>query len=1365
MHNCNTWDTEARTWCGSNYDRVGNARITSSLKPYDNFDRLKDGEFDEGLAWGYTSYDNIFRAFTATFQAVSQEGWTGIMYQTIDAWSTVPSVIIFVLLILIGGNIVLNLVLAVITSSLDEEDEEDEEEGEGEEKEDKNGDNAEKDTEVKVYTGLEGVVRAKWFGNLIMVFIFINTVVLAMDHNDMDKGLEETLEVINMILTFVFLFEMILTIPGIGPHAYFTDPVCVFDAIIVVTSIVELVLSMSAEEGEGGGGGLSAFRTFRLFRVFKMAKEWKSLQILLKTMLKTILEIGNFAVLLLLFMFIYALIGMQFFSNRMRFYDSGEAIPITEREDWADAWEGSPRNNFDDFLWSMTTIFQVLTGEDWNACMYDAWRGTGWGAVVYFISLVIFGAFIVMNLFLAILLGNFEGNEELMGAGGEEADGLGGTKYSSLSPDTKVESLAAASAMGDKWRKKATKRESEEKEGEAIKEEIQGDDEPAIPDNKALWIFDNKSALRIKCHELMLHPNFDKFIIGCIVFSSICLALDNPLNDPDSGFTAVLELLDQILTFVFIIEMLIKMVALGFMLHHGSYIRNAWNKLDFFIVIISVMGLAKIGPSSALKPMRTIRILRPLRMISRYPELKLVVDALMTSVPETLNVLVISCLFLLIFAIFGVNYLKGTFNSCNTDDCPLISEDPVMGEFLHQWQEGEGHSPVTYDMLDSNQKADFGECPGLNGTAAAFVDDGRTAVDSKILSREVCECLCGEDAWEAMAAQNFDNVFQAFALLWEITSTEGWTSVMYAAVDQRGPGMQHVRDNNTWWVAFFWAFMLVGAFFVMELFVGVIIDNFNRIRETKGRVFMTESQEEWATTKAFIMKIKPERKIPRPKGSVGGKCYDFVMPNLNPKFDQFIMTCIILNSSIMAVQHFTQTDGVTAFIDIANYLFALIFTIEAVLKLTALGRKYFNDSWNKFDFIIVIGTNTGILVRWITGVNVGSVASIVRMFRIGRLFRLINSAKSLRILFNTLLSSIPSLVNIGGLLFLLFFIYAIMGVQLFAHIQMDGDDMTVHANFHGFWEAMINLFRFSTGENWNGYMHTIMSDADGCVKADDFKYDPSSPWCFDDDSNMPNCTPINGCGGAAISGLEKPFTVFYFYSFTLMVTFIMMNLFVGVVMDAFDANEEGDILGPEDLDTFTAVWAEFDPDATYHITVDDLKQFIDDLPPPMGFGKDYHASDDELNKTMRETGLWDIPVDKDNRVQIVQVATSLAKRIVRLKQGESFADLNSDHPIEKKLKSSMRTLDRCVGDVLVGKAKVDGKKKSFLNMLAPKKNSQGENKPIPEVEPEEEKKGDAAGAGTELPPVNKPAEEEAADAPAEGEAADAPAEGGAAEAK
>ena len=155
-----------------------------------------------------------------------------------------------------------------------------------------------------------------------------------------------------------------------------------------------------------GSSSFSVFRSLRLFRIFKMAKNWKSLQSLLRTIVSSVFEIGNFAALLILFMFIYSLVGMQILSNRLRFSnENGSAIGIAD-DKFNDA--NIPRSNFDNFFWSMVSIFQILTGENWNSIMYDCWRARGWLAVAFVISLIVIGVFIVMNLFLAILLKNFE---------------------------------------------------------------------------------------------------------------------------------------------------------------------------------------------------------------------------------------------------------------------------------------------------------------------------------------------------------------------------------------------------------------------------------------------------------------------------------------------------------------------------------------------------------------------------------------------------------------------------------------------------------------------------------------------------------------------------------------------------------------------------------------------------------------------------------------------------------------------------------------------------------------------------------------------------------------------------------------------
>ena len=122
-----------------------------------------------------------------------------------------------------------------------------------------------------------------------------------------------------------------------------------------------------------------------------------------------------------------------------------------------------------------------------------------------------------------------------------------------------------------------------------------------------------------------------------------------------------------------------------------------------------------------------------------------------------------------------------------------------------------------------------------------------------------------------------------------------------------------------------------------------------------------------------------------------------------------------------------------------------------------------------FDFVIVIGTYIGVIVNLTTNVSVGPQTTIIRSFRIGRIFRLVKKAKSLRLIFNTFVITIPSLANIGGLLTLLLYLYSILGVFLFAPVKLQ-EYMNVHANFESFGIAFLTLIRMATGEGWNYIM-------------------------------------------------------------------------------------------------------------------------------------------------------------------------------------------------------------------------------------------------------------------------------------------------------
>jgi voltage-dependent calcium channel L type alpha-1D len=404
---------------------------------------------------------------------------------------------------------------------------------------------------------------------------------------------------------------------------------------------------------------------------------------------------------------------------------------------------------------------------------------------------------------------------------------------------------------------------------------------------------------------------------------------------------------------------------------------------------------------------------------------------------------------------------------------------------------------------------------------------------------------------------------------------------------------------------------------------------------------MTPAQKEWALTQSFVMKIKPERRFSRPKGKLRGSCYDFVMPHVNPWFDRFIICVIILNTVCIATATFGDSAVKSRQLELFNDICSFIFVVEAALRIISHGRAYFCSKWNRFDFSIVLGLIIGFVLKLTIADRglVGSISSIISLMRIGRLVRLIRLVKSLRTIANSLVTATPGILNVGGLLILLFYIYSIIGMQLYGTVAYLGE-LNEHANFRTLGNSMLLLFRFSTGENWNGYMWDMLKDRPQCDPNP--TYNKNAPWCLRDE-DYPNCTEVNGCS----AGLS---VFVYFYSFILIVGLVVLNMVVGVVLEAFENSQESDLLSPSDLDHFVGVWAEFDPNATNYIKASEVNVFLRKLKPPLGLGADEATKSDNFNQDdlyFKDQSLLEIPVNENKQVNIVNVARQVAKRLVK----------------------------------------------------------------------------------------------------------------------
>ena len=224
------------------------------------------------------------------------------------------------------------------------------------------------------------------FRSSIVCLIIGNTFVLSLDRFPIEKKEENVLEILNYFFFSCFALEMIIKLIGLGFKLYTKDRFNVFDGIIVIISSVEIILSQTSFYDGGSNSSLAVFRGFRMLRLLKLAKQWEGLHDLLTIIGTTLKDIRNFTVLLVIAIFTYTILGLEFFAFRLNYTVPGDKpVPLGTPNSLP------PRMNFDTFVTALASIFNILHGEDWQLIMYNSVRSVGPETILFFVLLVILG--------------------------------------------------------------------------------------------------------------------------------------------------------------------------------------------------------------------------------------------------------------------------------------------------------------------------------------------------------------------------------------------------------------------------------------------------------------------------------------------------------------------------------------------------------------------------------------------------------------------------------------------------------------------------------------------------------------------------------------------------------------------------------------------------------------------------------------------------------------------------------------------------------------------------------------------------------------------------------------------------------------
>ncbi|XP_065082741.1 sodium channel protein para isoform X19 [Ochlerotatus camptorhynchus] len=628
--------------------------------------------------------------------------------------------------------------------------------------------------------------------------------------------------------------------------------------------------------------------------------------------------------------------------------------------------------------------------------------------------------------------------------------------------------------------------------------------------------------LRLKTFQLIENKYFETAVITMILLSSLALALEDVHLPHRPILQDVLYYMDRIFTVIFFLEMLIKWLALGFRV----YFTNAWCWLDFIIVMVSlinfVASLCGAGGIQAFKTMRTLRALRPLRAMSRMQGMRVVVNALVQAIPSIFNVLLVCLIFWLIFAIMGVQLFAGKYFKC--------------------------------------------------------VDKNKTTLSHEIIP-DVNACIAENYTWEN-SPMNFDHVGKAYLCLFQVATFKGWIQIMNDAIDSREVGKQPIRETNIYMYLYFVFFIIFGSFFTLNLFIGVIIDNFNEQKKKAGgslEMFMTEDQKKYYNAMKKMGSKKPLKAIPRPRWRPQAIVFEIVT---NKKFDMIIMLFIGFNMVTMTLDHYKQADTFSAVLDYLNMIFICIFSSECLMKIFALRYHYFIEPWNLFDFVVVILSILGLVLSDLIEKYFVSptLLRVVRVAKVGRVLRLVKGAKGIRTLLFALAMSLPALFNICLLLFLVMFIFAIFGMSFFMHVK-DKSGLDDVYNFKTFGQSMILLFQMSTSAGWDSVLDGIINE-DDCLPPDNDKGYPGN------------------CGSATIG-------ITYLLAYLVISFLIVINMYIAVILENYSQATEDvqEGLTDDDYDMYYEIWQQFDPDGTQYIRHDQLSDFLDVLEPPLQIHK------------------------------------------------------------------------------------------------------------------------------------------------------------------
>ncbi|CAD8070112.1 unnamed protein product [Paramecium sonneborni] len=885
--------------------------------------------------------------------------------------------------------------------------------------------------QIRFFDSLSNSKNFNFINNLCII---LSALAIIIDYKGISKRALEQLQMVDFFCIVYSLVEMAILISGKGLKGYFSKDINKFDFFVISSQWILIFVLVVIDESLviNHNVYVTFFKSLKILRVFRFvynAKLFYTITLLMRSLVNTLTRLKSILALWACLVILIAVVGKSLLQDKLQ----EEEMTIY----------------YDDFGSALMAAVNIFYNEEWHVTMYKYARHT-YVSFFYSIFSVILGQIFFIRLLMAVFLNEFvqqlkKIEEELKPIdfkqfiqsilqclqSKDKKKNQKITKYITQKSDEKNQIAEESEARPKKDKNNENrinsilnqnvpqqeldelqnwlqvdlqKQEQQEIKSNLSNNNVQNERESVRNLNQT------KSNINIsKTEQIVDSFIFQLFALLIVLASTIRVGMTTPFLDPNSDTSQILKIVNITTTILFIVQIILNIIARGFIIGENSYIqRSPYNILNVIVTLVEIISL--FAPShtifhffSSLRIIEFIRIGALLNTSINY-----ISQALLKAFQTMIQLSIFCFIILLIYGTFATKILKGAFFYCS----------------------------------------------GISNEEEYIINDK-------------WDCLDHGGSW-INRILGYDNIFDSALTLFVTATTEAWLEILIHTWSARGVDLTPQNNNNRWWAVYFQVFFFIGNICMLNMFISLVVETYQQTKiKAQGMSELDSNQREWLSIKQSINHLKPRRLYEKPKSKVGLFIYSIAESKATKYFWHAL---ILLNTFTLALYYDRQDKDFIQALDLINLICTLSFTVEVLSRVIAKFPNIYDR--DPFIIVDVLGIIINLvnqfsisqmndqfyLQRGFEALSVG--------FQLLRNYYIIKRFPELEKLFHTIFSVVPSALSMLFIMFIFLFIFACLGMDLFGYLRpqnkMEGFDL----HFKKFTTAMFSLIRVASSEEW-----------------------------------------------------------------------------------------------------------------------------------------------------------------------------------------------------------------------------------------------------------------------------------------------------------